>query len=185
MGDLQKKLYPFLFCALLSIVTGCQSAVFEQDTSENAILGNDKTLVMNSCNVALDQGVQVCRVKTGSPITLKFHAIIPWFKESFSSEVNIRFQDKIKSYAVYDSQFVLSWGEFFEESTWSEDQDGLIQIMVTTKSDGFYTRALGYVYIVVLKEGYSPLPIIKKEDRGSLCKVVYSENGRSSMYCAD
>ena len=80
---------------------------------------------------------------------------------------------------------MLPWSEFFNSQNWSTEHDGLVQIIATTKGESYYTSALGYVYIIVLKPGYNPLPLLKKEERGSVCKIVYSENGRSSMYCVD
>lgn len=182
MSDLHaKKFTPIvIFCAL---ILGCQSAVFQEDFTEPAMLANDKTLIINSCETSLDQGIQVCRVKEKSLIDKKLTILTPWFTNAYSSEINIRFQDTVKSYSNESSTFTLSWSGFFNKQTWSQDEDGLIQITVTTKGENFVTRALGYVYIIVLKETYSPRPIFKKEDRGTICRINYNKTGRSSMSC--
>jgi len=167
------------------MVTGCQSPVLVGDISPKAITSNDKTLAMNACSTSIDRGVQVCRVKQDSQIETLLHLLIPWFKDSIGAEIIIRHQDRVKTYQVEGSQFTVNWSDFFESGYWQGPHDGLVQILTTTTGESYTTRALGYVYFIVLGEGYNPAPVLSKEKRGEMCKIFYTTGGRSSMYCFD
>lgn len=185
-------LFPIsLLCLLLLglVLVGCQHGPFFTDTGMSAADGNDKTLILSACESSLGRGIDICRFVEGSEIKSKLAVVLPWNTDTaISGTVRIRYKDTLRMVMVKDAVLELDWRDILGSHVWKEEHDGPVQISATLKFHNFNheqtIKVLGYVYLIVLKQGYSPLPLYPKTPYSrNTCEINYNEQGSSSLIC--
>lgn len=178
-----KSLAFFLF-----LLMSCDKGI-NLDPSMDALASGDFTLLQSACSTGLAQGLDVCRVVEGAPISEVWQFVIP--KDRLKAgEIKIRYKQRVFVKAVSaDSNIVsIPWRDVIGADTWTLDMDAPVQAVGTIKYDsGTGDRmvdVLGLTYLIVLKKGYSPMPIDSGfEGWKTDCKIAYSTSGRSSLEC--
>lgn len=175
------------FLLLTGLLLGaCRSPV---DLSIKAVEAGDLTLIHSACESVPGRGVDVCRVKEGQPIEASWILIIPEGRRILGGEIKVFWKDIVKSYAVAGSVVTIPWKDIIGQEVWDMEHRSqalaLGEIRYKTNEGLEETVAVrGQAVILVLKDGYSPLPI----DSGlaafsTTCKVEYSTSGRSAIKC--
>lgn len=174
--------------AIAVVLLGCTALVI--DTSPSAFASNDKTLVMSACAAQPVQGLDVCRVVAGSRISQKWVLVVPNSKEVVAGELRIRYRDSVLTYNLAPKQHTIEipWRDIVGRDTWRLEDEAPAQVTgavrFKTKTGEGWTDVLGIAFPIVLKEGYTPMPI----DSGNAawmttCRVQYSTAGRSAIEC--
>jgi hypothetical protein len=176
---------------ILSLLTLCLTASCQTvtDPSIESIRALDVTVVMSACEAMPGRGADICRVNEGAVIDSSWKIIIPEAKRIDGGEINVFFKDIQKSYAITDSVVVIPWRDLIGSNTWSVDHAGIAQALAVVRykdDQGIIkqVRAKGMALLVVMKDGYSPMPI----DSGfsaveTRCRIQYSSSGRSAIEC--
>lgn len=182
------KSIAFAFAFLL--LTGCKT--FVVDTSPEAIASGDFTLI-NSCQIIPAGGLDICRVIEGSAIESSWVIMVPSAKEVLDGEIIIRYKDVSKSYSVSggQEQVEIPFKDIVRAQAWSRDHFGDVLALghLRFKDSNGTIRvvgAMGMAKIVVLKPGYSPLPLNSSFgiwEREFKCTTEYSTSGRSQVEC--
>lgn len=174
----------FAFCAHL--LTGCNGMPI--DPSTTAVAANDQTLITSACHAAPSQGVDVCRVKEGATISEKIVFIVPWTKDSDWGQISLRYKDRVITYPVEGVKIEIPWSDVVEAEKWSLEVEAPVQaraaIRYKTDTGAVFVDLLGYVFPVVLRQGYDPLPMDSGvEAFQNTCRVQYTSAGRSAIEC--
>lgn len=171
-----------------ALLSGCKALVL--DPAPAAFASNDKTLVMSACAAQPVQGLDVCRVVAGSPISQKWVLVVPNSREVLAGELRVRYRDTVLSYNVGPKQHTVEipWRDLVGRDTWQLEDESPAQVTghvrFETRTGEAYTDVLGIAFPIVLAEGYTPMPI----DSGNAawmttCRVQYSTKGRSAIEC--
>lgn len=182
----RKGLFIFIL-PIASLAFGSCSLVL--DPSALALESNDKTLVHSACKAAPSQGLDICRVLEGSTIREEWDLIVPHPDKFISGEVRIRIRDTVKTYPVTDNVVKIPWKEVLGHEIWLAEDDGPVQALGSFQYKGpqgpVWVDILGIAFLVVLKQGYSPMPIDSGvEMSDTKCTVQYSSAGRSAILCS-
>lgn len=174
----------FAFCA--SLLTGCNAMVI--DTSMAATAAHDQTLIVSACHAAPSQGVDVCRVKEGARVTEKMIFVVPWTKDSDWGQMSLRYRDHVLTVPVDAATVEITFAELVEADTWAHELEAPIQarasIRYKTDQGAVFTDLIGYVFPIVLAQGYDPLPMDSgAEAFQNTCRVQYTSAGRSAIEC--
>jgi hypothetical protein len=173
-----------LFLALL----GCQTAPPVDIADISATEGNDLTLGMNGCEGSLSRGVEVCRFVLGAPITETLRVFVPWFIGlSTRAHIRIRAGAVVSEFDAFEPSLKIPYAKLFRATTWSQDHDMPVQVLVTTYNHDGIVKSLGYVYIIILRQGYNPRPMLSPgaPKSSKLCRIDYDAKGRSVIWCGD
>lgn len=188
MNELKKTYLGVLF--ILGLTLACVHQLV-LDPSASALDSGDLTLALSACQGTPGGGLDICRVKEGSPISSVWRLVVPVENNVFlGGELTVYFKDQSRSYPINQPVIEIPWTNFFAPNTnWSRDMDGealaLAQIRWKNPQGIEETwRARGIAKIVVTKVGYDPLPI----DSGFIawktaCRIQYSTAGRSALEC--
>lgn len=173
----------FLTSAILLLAAvGC-STISPSDSSPDAVLSGDLSLVQTACSPIPTKGMDICRVHSGDPITSSWTLYVPWSSDSVSGEARIKYGDKTFTYKIADFSVDIPWTDIFGEY-WGKA--GLVQALVTIKTKTRVVQALGYAFIVILKPGYDPVPM---SSFGAIttkkCDIEYMSSGRSRILCTN
>lgn len=165
---------------LLMVLVGC-SSLPPADTSPTAISSGDLSLIETGCSPIPAKGMDICRFHNGSPVTSLWTLYVPWGADAVSGEARIKFGDKVKTYPIIDFQVLIPWTDIVG-TTWNKA--GLVQALVTVKTKTKVIQALGYAFIVILKEGYDPQPTSSNTSiLFKTCDIEYTSAGRSRVTC--
>ena len=150
---------------------------------------NDKTLIHGACKKAPNQGVDICRVVEGSEIDSDWNIFLPWAESAVQATVRVRYKDRTLSFKFADRFATIPFKEVIGRNYWGVDDDGPVQALATIEFDDGpgqkYVQALGYAYIIVLRKGYTPLPLNDSNTFGELnCKMQFTDSGRSNFTCS-
>lgn len=173
------------FCAML--LASCHAMVI--DPSMTAIAAHDQTMIVSACHAAPSQGVDVCRVKEGARITEKMIFVVPWTKDSDWGQMSLRYRDHVLSVPVEGPTVEVSFFELLDEQeTWTRDLEAPVQarasIRYKTDTGAVFVDLIGYVFPIVLAQGYDPLPMDSGvEAFQNTCRVQYTSAGRSAIEC--
>lgn len=177
----------FVGClVLLGAASGCHSMVI--DPSMLAKAAHDQTLIVSACHAAPSQGVDVCRVKEGAAIAEKMIFVVPWTKDSDWGQMAIRYRDRDLSFPIEAATVEVSFAEVTGAETWTRAVEAPIQarasIRYKTDSGAVFVDLIGYVFPIVLAQGYDPLPMDSGvEAFQNTCRVQYTSAGRSAIEC--
>lgn len=177
---------------LLAFLAGCASGV-RIDSSPQALASGDLTLIHSlsngPCSSLPAQGADVCRFIEGTPIESSWRLVLPSGKFVSGGEVTVYWKDIQKTFAVTGPVLEIPLRDLMGHDTWdSDDTDAataLAQIKVKAV-DGTERQILaeGLAVIIVLKPGYSPLPISSSDQAfGGDCALSYTTSGRTSLSC--
>lgn len=183
------RLAPNLFTCALLLLSSCTS--FRKDSSPKAIDSGDKTLVHSACSSAPSQGLDICRVVQGAAISQSWIMILPVRKGLRSGEVRVRYKDQLKTYAINPDTavFILPWREIIGHDVWELSDEAPAQALAKLEYENFpgltFVDIMGVAFVVVLKRGYSPMPIDSGAEYFTTdCKIEYSTAGRSAILCS-
>lgn len=181
-------LHILLYLTAMAVLTGCPKAEVI-DLSMRAVAAGDYTLVQSACEAAPSRGIDICRFKEGSPITQKLKIVAPNDNAVLESRIRVRFRDRVLERTWPRGLVEISYTELLGENVWSDNLDGPVQVLATFKyrdQKGVekFVDALGLSFLIVLPDGYDPLPI----DSGvaaftQSCRIEYTTAGRSSIKC--
>ena len=179
------KSIPTVFFSLVAQVTaaalmGCQSRPLI-DMTMSAADASDKTLAVSGCEGSLGRGFTSCRFIDGAPYgTLSIDVVLPKSSSVTTSMVRVRSGANVFSTTSSGNTVSIKYTDLFDGGVFNSKNDGPIQVVVSTKMvDGSIIQTLGYVYLVILKKGYNPLPW----ERITTCSVSYDSLGRSTVTC--
>lgn len=161
------------------------------DPSIQAVEAGDFTLVLSACEGTPGRGLDICRVKEGSPIASVWRLVVPIENNVFlGGELTVYFKDLSKTYALKEPVIEIPWADFFApSSTWSRDMDGeaLALALIRWKTPAGIEEiwnARGIAKVVVTNQGYDPLALDSGFNAWSrTCKIQYSTAGRSALEC--
>lgn len=165
---------------------GCNSIPI--DPSPSALASNDKSLVFTAGQNGLRQGIDIVRVWEGDPIGQGLQIVVPQGDAVKALEVSAHYNGTKTSFASKNNVLVIPYQQLTKHTEWSLDDDGVVQIyakvQVEKDSEPLWIDAQAYAYIVVLRKGYSPLPLNSGvEAFKTNCKVQYTTAGRSVAAC--
>lgn len=164
------------------MLASCQ-VVSKRTDGEIPILNNDKNLVLSACETSLSRGVEVCTFNRGSSIKSSVKMFVP-FEEGSSGSAVIRFEDKFLIKKISSSQIEFSYSELLGDSTWKDEHDGIIQVVIFIENNGEVFRALGYVYLVIVSENYTPFPLFWSDvKKVASCDIYYNKQGKGAINC--
>lgn len=170
-----------LVTILMGSLVGCQGPQFNMDRMTASEAG-DSTLAITGCEGDIGRGYEVCRFMDGAPMaTEKINLIIPFGTSSLATNVRMRYGAKLYMVQATGPTLTVKYSDLFEGNSFTKKDDGPIQILVKTlNKDGSFYESLGYLFVIVLSNGYSlePSKMITK------CQVEYSEMGESKIECA-
>ncbi len=141
-----------------------------------------------SCTALPGQGADICRVMDGALIQENWVVLMPFTDRIEAGTVTVRYKGQKFSYNVTGPKVTVPLREILGHDHYSLDDDGFMQIRGTLQYKGEKTSqwvdVLGIGMLVVLQEGYSPLPV----DSGynvfnTTCQVQYATSGRSAVSC--
>lgn len=176
---------------VLTLVS-CDTLVI--DPSANAMESNDWTLVLSACGAVPGGGMDICRVTEGTATDQVLRLIVPHNDKFFlGGEGMIYFKGRKIPVAVTDKFIEIPWSQVLGENLWKSEHDGEALILVTLRfknEQGVEEvwKARGIAKVIVLKPGYSVLPIdsgyvtFEREIKVK-CKVQYTTAGRSAVDC--
>lgn len=175
---------------LLFLVAACSSIVM--DPSMEPVEAGDQTLVLSACTGLPVVGFDACRVKENQPIESVWRLFFPAPHGDISGgELTVNFHDVSKSYAITGPILDIHWSDFFQDKVWKKEYNGIALALafVRYKDEQGVERmvkARGEARILVLAEGYDPLPIGTPFGQFKLkCKVEFSTAGRSAVECKE
>lgn len=174
----------FVVCAAL--LTSCHSMVI--DPSMTAKAAHDQTMIVSACHAAPSQGVDVCRVKEGARIAEKMIFVVPWTKDSDWGQMSVRYRDHVLTLPIEEAVVEVGFAEVTDEETWTRAAEAPIQALASirykTDSGAVFVDLIGYVFPIVLAQGYDPLPMDSGvEAFQNTCRVQYTSAGRSAIEC--
>lgn len=179
------KSIPTVFFSLAALVTaaalvGCQSRPLI-DMTMSAAEASDKTLAVSGCEGILGRGFVSCRFIDGAPYgDESIEVILPKSSDITTSNIRVRSGANVFSTTSSASSERIKYADLFAGGIFNSTNDGPIQVVVSSKmKDGSVIQTLGYVYLVVLRKGYNPLPW----SRITNCTVSYDSLGRSTVAC--
>lgn len=177
--------------ALALSAQGCRGHL-PVDPSPVAVANGERNLGMQGCSTVPSRGFDVCRVVEGSLISTIWVLLLPFDEKTFiNGEVELRFKDQVRSYKIQGSQLEIPLNEVFRDTDWKKKHDTIIQAKARVKiKDGEFERfveLLGFMFVVVLKPGYTPLPYDSGlvYTRTKACHVAYTTSGRSYVACSE
>jgi hypothetical protein len=115
--------------------------------------------------------------------------VLPSGAHIISAEVAVYFKDTSKTFSLQGPVLEVPLKDLVGHEFWQKDDTGAATALATVKfkaEDGTERVAVaeGLAIILVLKPGYDPLPLDSQVGfPGTLCEVVYSSSGRSSLAC--
>lgn len=172
------------------LAASCQTLVV--DPSPAAADKGDKTLIVSAGGSApkLRQGFDMLRVVEGSLIQEIITLPVPLGGPLLAVELRIRYKGEIIPWTVDKLPVEIPWKELIKHDTWQLDDESPVQISGTVRYQGGtneeFFRVLGFVFPVVLKKGYSPMPIDSGNHTWETeCKIQYSTAGRSAIQCSN
>lgn len=182
------KLFPKWPCILLLL---CSCTTMKKDSSPKAVASNDMTLVHSACSSAPSQGLDICRVVQGAAITQSWIMILPVKRGLRSGEIRVRYKDSLRTFPINPDTavFILPWREIIGHDEWALEDEAPAQALAKLEFEDFpgltYVDIMGVAFVVVLKRGYSPMPIDSGAEYFTTdCKIEYSTAGRSAILCS-
>lgn len=175
---------------LLLFVLACSSVVM--DPSPEPVQAGDNTLVLSACSGLPVVGFDACRVKENTPMESVWRLFFPVPGGNVTGgELTVNFKDVSKSYAISGPVVEIHWSDFFADKVWKKDYNGiaLALAVVRYKDEQGVERtvkARGEARVLVLSEGYDPMPIGTPFGQFKLkCKIEFSTAGRSAVDCKE
>lgn len=174
---------------LALLLWGCNALPFVADPSISAVEAGDYTLVMSACEAAPGNGMDICRVVEGQPVTQEWLLILPVDKNSIGGEVVVFYRGIERSFPVTNRVISVPWRELIGSDTWKTQHDGEALALASIRyknGTGLEEQLLlrGIAKLVVVKPSYTRLPIDSNlQAWGSECKIQYSSAGRSAVSC--
>lgn len=179
-----------LLLALCVGLAGCKT-VF--DISPEAYASNDFTLVgalsEGPCKSLPVGGVDVCRVKEGSPRESIWRLILPEGLGTTGGQITVYYKDYSKVYPIHGTVTEIPFSDLIGAGEWKEGDSDVATALAEVRyrdTEGVerVAKAEGMAIIVVLKAGYDPMPMDSgQENWGLNCRVQYSTAGRSALVC--
>lgn len=174
---------------LALLMWGCNALPFVADPSISAADAGDYTLILSACDAAPGNGMDICRVVEGQPITQKWVMILPFDAKNVGGEVTIFYRGLEKSFPVTGRMLEIAWKDFLGAETWDKKHDGEALALVSAKfkdDAGLQQEVLlrGIAKLVVVSAKYTRLPIDSSlQSWQSECKIQYTAQGRSAISC--
>lgn len=162
------------------------------DTSIPSAEAGDAALVLRACE-SVAKGFQACRVFEGSDIASGFELLGPSGWPIKGGELTVLFKDIEKTYPIESLVTEVPFADFFGPGKWSQkDHNGELTLLAKIRYEDdngleHEIRAVGFVRLFVLKQGYSFMPFDSgfQAWSGSVkCEFQYSTSGRSALKCS-
>lgn len=158
------------------------------DPSPKAIASGDFTLVHSACTTGMAQGLDVCRVVEGMPITETWNLVLPFDQKYTTAELKIRYRGRVIVKNVTSKVTAIPWTEIVGADTWTLDMDAPVQVIGTIRAKDNtgdqFVDILGMAFLVVLQKGYAPVPVDSEYTGWKTdCSVGYTTAGRSWIKC--
>jgi hypothetical protein len=175
-----------LVCLVLAAV-GCSGLIL--DRSIPAADAGDLTLAVSACEAVPSRGLDICRVKAGAPIDSSWRLVMPTGKVISGGELKVFYRDVVRTYSIQGSLVEVPWRDVMRQDTWTESLAGTALALAEIRwkdPEGIEQvwRARGEARILVLPEGYAPMPIDSGfQTFGTKCRIQYSTAGRSAVEC--
>jgi hypothetical protein len=135
-------------------------------------------------------GFDACRVSEGMPIQSVWRVYFPDIKRPIlGGELNVYFNDVQRSYKISGPMLEIPWADFFEDKVWRREYDGsarALGIIRYVDAEGVEQtiKVRGEARVLVLKEGYAPMPIGSGfAGMKTHCVIEYSSAGRVAVGC--
>lgn len=169
----------------LLLLAGCKAVPI--DPSIPAAQAGDLTMVFAACGAVPSRGLDICRVVEKGEAAEVMRIVMPKDKR-VTGEIRVRYKGVVKSYPVTGSVVQIPLRDVIGKERYEREDQGIIQMTGSLRAelpDGVrFTDVLGYAFLVVLGEGYTPMPIDSGNAAwGSTCRVQYSTAGRSALEC--
>lgn len=174
------------------LLLGCATPP-KPDAGMPAVEAGDYTLVMGtsggSCQALGGRGADICRVTEGAAVDDGWLIVLPMADQLVGGEVIARYRGVKRSYAVNGPLLRIPFRDLLDHDHYSLTDDGLMQILGSLEYRGAvvnqFLDVLGLGFLVVLRQGYNPLPA----DSGATafhtsCRVGYTTAGRSELQCS-
>ncbi len=170
-------------------VTGCKTMAVDPIGIPAAKAG-DYTLFQAAPDAQWNQGGAVYRFINGSTTDSEWELITPAGKRIKGGEIRIRYNGTVTTVAIDPSNPVqkINWKDIVNVANWATEYSGLVQATASIKYQGPDTEEfvdyLGIAYIIVLPEGYTPLPFGSNNAAFSgTCVFEMSTAGRTAGSC--
>jgi hypothetical protein len=180
----------FRALTILAVLTIVACSTVVMDTSSSPVEAGDKTLVLSACQGTPVAGFDACRVKEGQAVDSVWRLFFPVPSGNVTGgEVQVNFKDVVKSYAITGPLLEIPWADFFEDKVWRLSYNGIALALAVVRykdKEGIEetVRARGEARVLVLKEGYDPMPIGSPFGTfKTKCVIEYSTAGRSAVKC--
>lgn len=173
--------------AFFGIAAGCAGLVM--DRSLPAADAGDLTLAVSACEGVPARGLDLCRVKAGAQINSVWRLVMPTGKPISGGELKVFYRDVVRTYPIQGPLVEVPWRDVMHQDTWTTDMSGTALALAEIRwkdPEGIEQlwRARGEARVIVLPEGYAPMPIDSGfQTFGTQCRVQYSTAGRGALEC--
>ncbi len=179
-----------LWALVLLAASGCNSVPI--DPSVRAV-ETDYTVVMTANETAPGRGLDILRVKAGSPVSNTWTLVLPHASGVKGGEADAQYRGQSAQYGIQEGQAQLDipLKDLIGHGTWEASDAGTAVVFVALNIDAgtgmMPVKARGFLFIVVTDPSYDPLAI----DSGYIadkttCKeqeVQFSTAGRTAIKC--
>lgn len=173
----------------LVLATGCNTLAIDP-VGVTAAEAGDYTLVQTTPGTVFGQGGNIYRFALNGPVAEKWTLITPAGKPILGGELRVRYGGRVIPGVINPDSPIqeIAWKDIVGADKWTTDLSGPVQVTATLKYQGLngpeWVDYLGIAFIVVLPEGYSPLPFNSPNAAfQTKCTMQYTTAGRSALEC--
>ena len=175
------------------LLIACNAHTIVMDTSMNAVIAGDYTLLTASCSPMVSQGADICRVNEGTEISQVWTLLLPKGQGVLGGQITVTYKGAetgitipvgggaveipLKSILDHDGPYMY------------DDRGSIVALADVQYKDNqgaiSHVQMRGLLILAVLDKGYQPLPI---DGGGSVafkqhCDLLTTTSGRTSVKC--